>query len=67
MESNWDIILPAAYFELGVGFYFVENVHYAIINDTYIHFWVDDEDENDPWNGAPLDPGPEHGLERMCD
>ena len=67
MESNWDILLPAAYFELGVGFYFVQNVHYALINDTHVHFWVEDEDADDHWNDAPLDPEPENGLARMFD
>ena len=59
MESNWDILLPAAYFELGVGFYFVQNVHYALING-HVHFWVADEDADDQWNDAPLGLEPEN-------
>ena len=63
MESNWDILLPAPYFDLGVGFYFVENVHFALINGTHVHFWVEDEVEDDHWNDGP--PRLENGLVRM--
>ena len=68
MESNWDILLPAAYYELGVGFYFVQNVHYALING-HVHFWEEDDVEDDHfWVEDEVDDGPlrlNNGLERM--
>ena len=67
METDWDILPLAPYFDLRIGFYFVENVHFEVVGDGYyVHFWAENGvvDMYDFWNNVDP-PGLVTGSMRM--
>ena len=75
MGTDWDMLSPAPYYDLYIGFYLVEHVHFEVVGDGYdVHFGVEngvledeyaDIDMYDFWNDVEP-PGLVNGFKRMC-